>query len=92
MRTAPVKQQAFKTLKAAIKHANGGAIVQVGSLFIVGIKPLTEIGLLAPWKQYSVVYAGNVTAGHLNRLGNANHCLAAAPIPHDAFPSTEVAA
>ncbi len=70
--------QSFKRLSAASKIARqtGGLIVKVGELYIVGeLDTLTEVAVLTPSELPGSTgwnYAGNVSLGHLNRLGNAN--------------------
>jgi hypothetical protein len=94
------KQSTFKTLAGAARAAGDGAIVKVGDVYVVGIDSLTEIAVLKRpepkgsnatpgWRS-----AGYVSAGHLSRLGNANHA-AANPAwsiaDHSAFPDRSIA-
>jgi hypothetical protein len=70
----------FKRFSAAIKAANGKPFIQVGGpkgkrLYIVGPDDLHEVSLMATNKRGNIEYAGHVTLGHLNRLGNANHAM-----------------
>lgn len=65
--------KAYKRYSAARKAANGEPIVAIGDLYVVGITKadgyLTEIKLIDGGGRI----CGNVTARHLDRLGNANH-------------------
>lgn len=81
----------FKTLRAASAYAAGKPIIRVGNLYLAGaIDELTEIALIAPIRAldfHSGGIAATVTAGHLNRLGNANHATAGRIMHYDAFPN-----
>lgn len=70
----------YRKISTAIKAANGQPIIKVSgakgkAIYIVGCREFDEIAVLGtdtskPSKP--VVYAGHVSVGHLNRLGNAN--------------------
>ena len=64
--------KAFKRHSAAVKAANGRPIIRVGDLHIVGdITSTTEISV----QLHDGPVVGFVNAGHLERLGNANHAV-----------------
>ncbi len=74
--------KAFKRLSTAQRHSDGRPVIRVGNLYIAGqIHSLTEIALLSA----DGYYAGHITAGHLDRLGNANHAETKQAIKNPAF-------
>jgi hypothetical protein len=87
------KVKMFKRLSAAMKAAQGRPFVKIAGTYIVidtdlvGIK-ITDVSLLVPSQRGDTAgYAGQITMGHLNRLGNANYAEATKPMNHcDAFP------
>jgi len=94
----------FKTMQAALRFAgtdrpilqihNGGQKLFIALDGDTTTLQLTEVSLLAPHTtRKSYGYAGFVTLSHLNRLGNANHAVAAQGYVngYDAFPAEEVA-
>lgn len=62
-----MEQRVFKNYTVAKREAKGTPIVKVGKFYVIGIAKLDEIAIVENGS-----YKGIVTAGHLNRLGNAN--------------------
>jgi hypothetical protein len=68
--------------KQGVEAAKGRPIVQVGDLYLVPTDSSTadlqstEVKILGiPANRATYQYAGQITLGHLNRLGNANHAV-----------------
>lgn len=86
--------QVFKRHSAAVKAANGGPYLSVGSfrnrVYIVGIDASDEVQLISPPNEKGqAVIAGQISLGHLDRLGNGNQAAAASYVARDdwhAFP------
>ena len=75
--------KSYKRYGDAVRAAHGRPIIRIGKLHLVGdITELTSINLIAG----SGTITGNITVGHLDRLGNANWAEAKQPIPYTSFP------
>lgn len=69
----------YRRLKLALAAANGKPLLQIHgpkgtTLYVVAdFSSLDSVAILQPNNHGSANYAGQVSLGHLTRLGNANH-------------------
>lgn len=73
-----------KKLSTARKYSKGEPILRVGrsdGLYITGMGELDEVSIVRP----DGAITGNVILKHLDRLGNANHAVAAHPYTTQPF-------